>query len=85
MTTRSPAGTSAPRVSKTRSTGPLSTTAALHAQQTFTSPYGFDTTEGNTNHDYILFKYNKMRWQQIDHTPVGTGVKVLRSIAWRRR
>ena len=59
--------------------------ASLSAQfQTFTSPYGFDTTEGNTNHDYILFSYNKMRWQQMDSTAVGTGAKVMRSLAWRR-
>ena len=60
-------------------------TTSLAAQgPTFTSPYGFDTVEGSSKHDYILFSYNRMRWQQMDSTAIGTGAKVLRSIAWRR-
>jgi hypothetical protein len=59
--------------------------SAIQAQTpTFTSPKGLDTVEGNSNHDYIMFRYNKMRFQQIDSTNTGAGPRVLKTIAWRR-
>ncbi|MCC6671607.1 MAG: hypothetical protein IT458_11130 [Planctomycetes bacterium] len=58
---------------------------ALAAQATpFTSPAGLLTTDGSSNHDYILFKYNKLRWQQLDETSVGQTATVVTKIAWRR-
>ncbi|MFO1054061.1 MAG: hypothetical protein U1F36_17735 [Planctomycetota bacterium] len=60
----------------------LLTTAAL--AQGFTSPAGYLTTEGSSNHDYILFKYNDLRWQQLDQTSVGQAPAVVQRISWRR-
>jgi len=56
----------------------------LCAQSYFTSPAGLLTTEGSSNHNYILFRYNQMRWQQIDSTSVGTAYGNISGIAWRR-
>src|SRR5690606_21434314 len=54
---------------------------ALSAQ--FTSPAGYLTTEGSSNHDYILFKYTDLRWQQLDATNLGQPAMIQR-ISWRR-
>ncbi|MCB9883064.1 MAG: hypothetical protein H6832_17045 [Planctomycetes bacterium] len=58
-------------------------TAACASAQ-ITSPKGFLTTEGSTNHNYILFAKATMHWQAIDNTHVGGGAKVLNEAAWRR-
>ena len=58
-------------------------TSHLFAQGTFTSPKGFDTTEGATNHNYILASKVGLTFQQLDGTNRGT-VAALKSIAWRR-
>lgn len=50
----------------------------------FTSPKGFLTTEGATNHNYMLFSKGEMRWQAIDRSHLGGGTKVMRELAWRR-
>lgn len=52
--------------------------------QAFTSPAGYLTTEGSSNHTYILFKYDRMRWQQLDDTNVGATPSLVQRIAWRR-
>ncbi|MCB9881347.1 MAG: hypothetical protein H6832_04875 [Planctomycetes bacterium] len=57
-------------------------TAAATAQ--FTSPKGFVTIEGGTNHSYMLFSKGEMRWQAIDRSHVGGGAKIMRELAWRR-
>jgi len=54
------------------------------AAQGFTSPAGYTTTEGSSNHDYILFKYNDLRWQQLDATSVGQVPFLIQRISWRR-
>jgi len=56
---------------------------SLSAQGTFTSPFGYDTTEGATNHAYILGDRVGLTWQQIDSTLRGQILPV-KSIAWRR-
>ena len=56
---------------------------SLSAQTTFTSPFGYDTTEGATNHAYILGGQLGLTWQQIDSTLRGKVLSV-KSIAWRR-
>src|SRR5262245_53116407 len=61
----------------------LVSAACLSAQSTFTSPKGFDTTEGATNHDYILASKIGLTFQQLDATNRGT-TGMLKSIAWRR-
>ncbi len=58
-------------------------TSAL-ASQGFTSPAGFLATEGSSNHDYILFKYNDLRWQQLDDTSRGATPSQVTRISWRR-
>ncbi len=59
--------------------------ASLAAQGgSFTSPAGYDTTDGSSNHDYILFSEYGMRWQQIDHTHRGTPQPNINAISWRR-
>lgn len=50
----------------------------------FTSPAGYLTTEGSSNHDYILFKYNDLTWQQLDATSVGQSPFNIQRISWRR-
>jgi hypothetical protein len=57
---------------------------ALALAQGFTSPAGYVTVEGSSNHDYILFKYDDMRWQQLDQTSVGQGLQVVQRVSWRR-
>ncbi|MGE0142142.1 MAG: hypothetical protein AB7I19_18345 [Planctomycetota bacterium] len=52
--------------------------------QGFTSPAGYVTTEGSSNHDYILFKYDDLTWQQLDATSVGQPAAVVQRISWRR-
>ncbi len=54
------------------------------ATSQFTSPAGYLTTEGSSNHDYILFKYDLMRWQQLDDTSVGQAPMQASRISWRR-
>jgi hypothetical protein len=56
---------------------------SLPAQGTFTSPFGYDTIEGATNHAYILGDRVGLTWQQIDSTLRGKVLSV-KSIAWRR-
>jgi hypothetical protein len=60
----------------------IALSAAISAQ--FTSPAGYLTTEGSSNHDYILFRYNDLRWQQLDATSVNTQPTVVTRISWRR-
>lgn len=50
----------------------------------FTSPNGYLTTEGSSNHDYILFKYDEMRWQQLDDSSIGQAPQLVQRISWRR-
>jgi len=57
---------------------------ALVAAQGFTSPAGYVNVEGSSNHDYILFKYDDMRWQQLDQTSVGQAPMAVQRISWRR-
>ncbi|MBK8974452.1 MAG: hypothetical protein IPM29_00855 [Planctomycetes bacterium] len=52
--------------------------------QPFTSPAGYLTLEGSSNHDYILFKYDEMRWQQLDDTSVGIAPTLVQRVSWRR-
>lgn len=54
------------------------------AAQGFTSPAGYTTTEGSSNHDYILFRYNDLRWQQLDATSVGQAPFLIQRMSWRR-
>ncbi|MHC4514662.1 MAG: hypothetical protein ACYTGW_04805 [Planctomycetota bacterium] len=56
---------------------------SLPAQGTFTSPLGYDTKEGATDHAYILGNRVGLTWQQIDSTLRGRVLSV-KSIAWRR-
>ncbi len=56
---------------------------SLAAQGTFTSPLGYDTREGATDHAYILGSKLGLTWQQIDSTLRGRVLSV-KSIAWRR-
>ena len=56
---------------------------ALSAQA-FTSPAGYVTTEGSSNHDYILFRYSDLRWQQLDATSIGQAPTPIQRISWRR-
>ena len=58
--------------------------AASLGAQGFTSPAGYLTTEGSSVHDYILFKYTDMRFQQIDNTSIGNPAALVQRIAWRR-
>jgi hypothetical protein len=58
--------------------------AAVVPAQEFTSPAGLLTTEGGSNHNYILFARPGMRWQQIDSTSVGTAYTDIKQISWRR-
>lgn len=58
--------------------------ASALAAQGFTSPAGLITTEGSSNHDYILFKYNDLRWQQLDDTSLGINPMQVTRISWRR-
>src|SRR5690606_14208122 len=60
----------------------LGLAAATAAQ--FTSPDNLLTTEGSSNHDYILFKYDDLTWQQLDSTSVGQAPFNIQRIAWRR-
>jgi hypothetical protein len=57
--------------------------AAAATAQGFTSPAGYTTTEGSSNHDYILFRYTDLTFQQLDETSVGTPAVVNR-ISFRR-
>jgi hypothetical protein len=59
-------------------------TGSVVAQNAFTSPAGLLTTEGSSIHDYILFQYNDMTFQQLDETSVGGTAGVVQRIAWRR-
>lgn len=52
--------------------------------QAFTSPKGYLTTEGATDHNYMLFSKYEMYWQAIDKTNIGAGTKVMREVGWRR-
>jgi len=62
----------------------LASAVGLAAQApTFTSPAGFATTEGATNHDYILASKIGLTFQQLDGTNRGNA-RVVKSIAWRR-
>lgn len=54
------------------------------AAQAFTSPAGYVSTEGSSNHDYILFRYSDLRWQQLDATSVGQAPTAIQRISWRR-
>lgn len=58
--------------------------ASAAMAQGFTSPKGYLTTEGASNHNYILFAKYEMRWQGIDQSHVGDGPKVMNEVAWRR-
>ena len=62
----------------------LTICAPLAAQQYFTSPAGLVSTEGSSNHDYILFAKNKLRWQQLDSSSISSPYANVKSIAWRR-
>ncbi|MEZ5966949.1 MAG: hypothetical protein R3F56_24130 [Planctomycetota bacterium] len=57
---------------------------ASAAAAQFTSPSGYLTTEGSSNHDYILFKYTDLTWQQLDETSVGQSPFTIQRISWRR-
>jgi len=59
-------------------------TAGVVSAQGFTSPAGYLTTEGSSNHDYILFKYDDMRWQQLDDTSLNQPATNVQRISWRR-
>lgn len=59
----------------------LTTTAFA---QGFTSPAGYIATEGSSNHDYILFKYDDLRWQQLDQTNMGLTPSLVSRVSWRR-
>jgi len=61
----------------------LAVSAALAAQTQITSPAGLLTTEGSSNHTYMLFAKPEMRWQQIDGTNRQTMIPI-RNIGWRR-
>ncbi|MBI5853572.1 MAG: hypothetical protein HZB39_21395 [Planctomycetes bacterium] len=58
--------------------------SSVLAAQGFTSPAGYTTVEGSSNHDYILFRYNDLRWQQLDATSVGQAPTLIQRISWRR-
>ena len=58
--------------------------SGIAAQSAITSPAGLLTTEGSSSHDYILWRYDEMTYQQLDETSVGQGPLAFQRIAWRR-
>jgi len=50
----------------------------------FTSPAGHLTAEGDGSHDYVLFRFDDVTWQQLDATSVGQPASNIQRIAWRR-
>lgn len=58
--------------------------ASALAAQAFSSPAGYVLVEGAGVHDYTLFKFSDLRWQQLDDTNVGRRATTVSRIAWRR-
>jgi hypothetical protein len=58
--------------------------SGIAAQSAITSPAGLLNTEGSSSHDYILWRYDEMTYQQLDETSVGQGPLAFQRIAWRR-